>query len=97
MDRYTQSLAAVMLALGAYAAVIGAKQLPDINILAPKTVSYYLISAVAGLLLVVIAVLAMRGKTSKSLIALAAVAITLLAANQIVGLATSSILCFTPS
>src|SRR5687767_4085514 len=97
MDRFTQSLATVMLALGAYAAVIGAKQLPDIAVLAPKTVSYYLFSAVGGLVLALFAVLAMRGSAAKPVAALAAVAITLLAANQIVGLATSSILCFTPS
>jgi hypothetical protein len=97
MDRYAQSLATIRLALAACAAAIGVKQLPNIAILAPKTVSYYLLSAVAGLVLVVCAVLAMRDTTAKPVIALAAVAITLLAANQIVGLVTSSILCFTPS
>jgi hypothetical protein len=86
-----------MLLFGAYAAATGLKQLPDFGSLAPKTAMYYATSALVGLALAIIAVMIMRGGVNKPMLTLGTASIAVLAINQIVGLATNSILCFTPS
>jgi hypothetical protein len=87
-----------LLVLGAYAAIVGASRLTEMRMLAEHTAAYYFVSFIAGTVLAVASVALLRAGSAPVMAKVVAVmAIAALAANQITGLAWSSIICTTPS
>jgi hypothetical protein len=97
-DELGSSVRYGLLILGAYAAMVGASRLTEITMLAERTAAYYFISFIAGTVLAVASVVLLRAGSAPVMAKMVAVIATAeLAANQITGLAWSSIICATPS
>ncbi|MFZ5926854.1 MAG: hypothetical protein ACOYX1_05345 [Acidobacteriota bacterium] len=95
--KWPPSIAAWILALGAYAAVNGGLALWNWDSYAGGTRLYYGISLAAGAVAAAVGGLLLLGRVVSARAAWAApAAVAVLAVNQIAGLLLNTIMCFTP-